>query len=76
PSLHFAPTHRWMKQQGWENDGLVPLDSAILPGARYIIVPGLDHTDTVAKKSILGNPIDRVLLWKTLLYLALSDRPT
>ena len=76
PSLHFAPTQRWMKQQGWENDGLVPLDSAILPGARYIVVPGLDHTDTVAKKSILGNPIDRVLLWKTLLYLALSDRPT
>ncbi len=76
PSLHFAPTHRWMKQQGWENDGLVPLDSAILPGARFIVVPGLDHTDTVAKKSILGNPIDRVLLWKSLLYLALSDRPT
>ena len=76
PSLHMAPTQRWMKKQGLENDGLVPIESALLPGARYIVVPGLDHTDTVAKKAILGNPIDRVLLWKSLLYMALSDRPT
>ena len=76
PSLHFAPTQRWMKKQGLENDGLVPLESALLPSARYIVIPGLDHTDTVAKKAILGNPVDRVLLWKSLLYMALSDRPT
>ena len=76
PSLHFAPSHRWMKTQGWQNDGLVPLNSALLPGARYVVLPGLDHTDTVARKPFLGNPIDRVLLWKALLYLALSDRPT
>ncbi len=76
PSLHFAPTQRWMEEQGLANDGLVNLESAVLPGARYIVLPGLDHTDTVAKKAILGNPLDRVLLWKSLLYLALSDRPT
>ena len=76
PSLHFALTHRWMEDQGFKNDGLVPLESAIMPGARYVIVPGLDHTDSIAGKPILGNPIDRVLLLKSLLYLALSDRPT
>jgi hypothetical protein len=76
PSLHFAPSHRWMKTQGLKNDGLVPLNSALLPGARYVLLPGLDHTDTVARKPLLGNPVDRVLLWKALLYLALSDRPT
>ncbi|MCZ6587765.1 MAG: hypothetical protein O7B24_07460 [Alphaproteobacteria bacterium] len=76
PSLHLAPTYRWMKGQGIENDGLVPLNSALLPGARYIVLAGLDHTDPVAAKPFLGNPVDRVLLWKSLLYLALSDRPT
>ena len=76
PSLHFVPSHRWMTGQGWQNDGLVPLYSALLPGARYVVLSGLDHTDTVARKPLLGNPVDRVLLWKALLYLALSDRPT
>lgn len=76
PSLHMVPTHRWMNKNGIKNDGLVPLSSAILPGARYVVIPGLDHTDPVASKPFLGNPIDRILLWKSLLYLALSDRPT
>ncbi len=76
PSLHVAPTYRWMHDESIENDGLVPVDSALLPNARYIVLPGLDHTDPVAKKPIMGNPIDRVLLWKSLLYMALSDRPT
>lgn len=76
PSLHMVPTYRWMRQNGIANDGLVPLDSALLPGARYVVIPGLDHTDPVAGKPLLGNPLDRVLLWKSLLYLALSDRPT
>ncbi len=76
PSLHMAPTHRWMTGNGIRNDGLVPLSSAILPGARYVVIPGLDHTDPVASKPFVGNPVDRVLLWKSLLYLALSDRPT
>lgn len=76
PSLHMAPTHRWMIEKGIKNDGLVPLNSAILPGARYVVIPGLDHTDPVASKPFLGNPVDRILLWKSLLYLVLSDRPT
>jgi len=52
------------------------LQSALLLGARFVVIPGLDHTDTVARKPVMGNPIDRVLLWKSLLYLALSERPT
>lgn len=76
PSLHMAPTYHWMKDNGVKSDGLVPLSSALLPGARYVVIPGLDHTDPVASKPFLGNPVDRVLLWKSLLYLALSDRPT
>jgi hypothetical protein len=76
PSLHVAGTYRWMRDQGVDNDGLVPLNSALLPNTRYVVLPGLDHTDPVARKPIMGNPIDRVLLWKSLLYMALSDRPT
>ena len=76
PSLHVAPTQLWMQREGLANDGLVPVNSVLLPNSRYFVLPGLDHTDPVARKPIMGNPIDRVLLWKTLLYLALSDRPT
>ena len=76
PSLHIAATYRWMRDQGVENDGLVPLSSTLLPNSRYVVTPGLDHTDPVARKPFLGNPIDRILLWKSLLYMALSDRPT
>ena len=76
PSLHVAGTYHWMKNQGVDNDGLVPVDSALLPNTRYVVLPGLDHTDPVARKPIMGNPVDRVLLWKSLLYMALSDRPT
>ena len=75
PSLHMAPTHLWMNDRGIENDGLVPLQSALLPNARYVVVRGLDHTDPIAAKPLKGNPLDRVLLLKSLLYLALSDRP-
>lgn len=75
PSLHLAATYRWMADKGIANDGLVPLASALLPGARYIVVPNLDHTDTVAARPILSDPVDRVLLWKVLLYLVLSNRP-
>lgn len=76
PSFHMAATHSWMERNGIKNDGLVPLNSALLPNTRYVVLPGLDHTDPVAGKPILGNPVDRVLLWKSLLYMALSDRPT
>ena len=73
PSIHMMPSYWLMKRRGLANDGLVPLDSTILPGAAHLVLGGLDHTDTIADKPILGDPIDRSLLLKALLYLVLSE---
>lgn len=54
------------------NDGLVPVDSAVLPHTRYIVAHGIDHNMTVTSTLILRNPLDRVALTKLLLVLVLT----
>ena len=54
------------------NDGLVPVDSAVLPHARYIVAEGIDHNMTVSSLMILKNPLDRVALTKLLLALVVT----
>ena len=54
------------------NDGLVPLDSAVLPHARYIVAGGIDHNMTTTDHLVLKNPLDRVALTKLLLALVLT----
>jgi hypothetical protein len=46
------PTGRWMKDLGLPNDGLVPVNSMVLPGARYVTLEGLGHGE-VATRHIL-----------------------
>jgi hypothetical protein len=36
----YGALARWMERQAGPNDGLVPLSSALLPGARHIVEPG------------------------------------
>ena len=37
----YLPLARWMERQGaGPNDGLVPVASTILPGARHAVLPG------------------------------------
>ena len=54
------------------NDGLVPVDSAVLPHARYIVASGIDHNMTTTDMLVLKNPLDRVALTKLLLALVLT----
>ncbi len=54
------------------NDGLVPLDSAVLPHAPYIVAQGIDHNMTTTDTLVLKNPLDRVALTKLLLALVLT----
>ena len=54
------------------NDGLVPVDSAVLPYARYIVADGIDHNMTTTDHLVLKNPLDRVTLTKLLLALVLT----
>jgi hypothetical protein len=64
--LHLA---RWLDRRGFgPNDGLVPVASALLPGARHLVVPGA-HRGTVAA----GHGRDPIGLLRRLLALALIE---
>ena len=54
----------WMERQGIRSDGLVPPANAVLPGMGCVMVPGIDHADTVLSRF---SNIDRVRLTKALL---------
>ncbi len=46
--LHLAAA-QWMERRGCgPNDGLVPVDSALIPGARHLVLPG-SHIATVSR---------------------------
>lgn len=46
--LHLAAA-QWMEKRGYgPNDGLVPVDSALIPGARHVVLPG-SHIATVSR---------------------------
>jgi hypothetical protein len=46
--LHLAAA-QWMEKRGHgPNDGLVPVSSALLPGARHVVLPG-SHIATVSR---------------------------
>ena len=46
--LHLAAA-QWMEKRGYgPNDGLVPVDSAFIPGARHVLLPG-SHIASVSR---------------------------
>lgn len=61
----FEPTRDLMLKWGVKSDGLVPVDSEMLPGADQIAVEGLDHLATVIK--VEHPAFNRVDFIKTLL---------
>ncbi len=61
----------FMLKRGIPNDGLVPVESAVLPGTDYVKIPGVDHIVTVmSNDSVLK--YDRARLTKTLLLMIIS----
>ena len=60
-----------MLERGLDNDGLVPVDSAILPGADYIKVEGVDHVVTVMSSDAIMK-FDRRAFTRALLALLIS----
>jgi len=49
PDRRYRPLARWLERRGGggPNDGLVPVRSALLPGARHVVLPG-SHRGLVA----------------------------
>lgn len=68
------PTTRWMDGLGLENDGLVPFNAAVLPGARFVKLAGLVHGQAATQHILSGCGIDHVDLLKALVALMLGER--
>ncbi|MCX5784154.1 MAG: hypothetical protein NTX59_00540 [Elusimicrobia bacterium] len=61
----LEPVRDLLLVQGMRNDGVVPVDSALLPGANFVKLSGLDHGVTVSPSSYIN--FDRVKFIKALL---------
>ncbi len=59
-----------MLERGIKSDGVVPLDSAVLPGADFVKLEGLDHGVTVRPSKTIT--LDRIKLTKAFLMMVLS----
>lgn len=66
----LEPIRKVIHDQAGVNDGLVPLDSAILEGSDFVKTSGVDHAMPVMKAS---EKLDREDFTKTLLYLLLKS---
>ncbi len=62
-TLLYIP-HDMLARDGIRSDGLVPLDSAVLPGMDSVKVTGIDH---IAPVTSAQQPFDRVRMTKALL---------
>lgn len=60
--------HELMRREGIPNDGLVPVDSAVLPGMDFVKVSGVDH---IAPVMPALQHFDRIRMTKILLSLVL-----
>jgi type VI protein secretion system component VasA len=69
PDRRYLALARWMERQGFgPNDGMVPVSSALLPGARHVVIGG-GHRGAVSK----GRGRDPVGLLRRLMKLALME---
>lgn len=72
PSTRW-PTARWMEGLGLKNDGMVPVNSTILPGARFVGLRGLGHGEVATNHILSGRRFDHVDLLKALFAMMLSE---
>lgn len=72
PQSRFEPGRLWMAAHGILSDGVVPTNSSILPYAPYVVIRGLNHTDTIDGDRPFGPPVlNDVLFLKAILAIAL-----
>jgi len=67
------PTARWMDGLELKNDGMVPVHSTVLPGARYVVLDGLGHGEVAARRVLSQRRYDHVDLLKALFVLTLRE---
>jgi hypothetical protein len=64
PSTALEIPHELMARDGIRNDGLVPLEAALLPGMDFVKVSGVDHIAPVMQAR---RPLNRVRMTQALL---------
>ena len=67
------PTGKWMDGLGLKNDGLVPVNSAILPGARHVLLESLGHGQVATRHILSNRKFEHVDLLKALFAVALGS---
>ena len=67
------PTGRAMEKFDLRNDGLVPVNSTVLPGAHYVMLDGLGHGQVAASHVLSGRKFEHVDLLKALFAVMLGD---
>lgn len=67
------PTGRWMERMGLKNDGLVPVNATILPGARFVGLRGLGHGQVATSNMLAGRTFEHLDLLKALFALMLAQ---
>lgn len=68
------PTRRWMESLGLSNDGMVPVNAAILPGSRFVTLKGIAHGEIATGHVFSKNKVDHVDLLKVLLSMMIEAR--
>ncbi len=66
------PTGRWMDELGLHNDGLVPANSMVVPGTRFVTLDGLGHGEVATRHAFAPRRMEHVDLLKALFALMLG----
>ena len=69
------PTGRWLNDLGLPNDGLVPANSMVLPGTRYVTLDGLGHGEVETRHLFSRRHVEQADLLKALFVLLLGGQP-
>jgi hypothetical protein len=75
-SAFMALTLGYLEGESIPSDGVVPTDSAILPGANHVIARNVDHNASVSTPLAASRPVDSERLLKVLFVLLLGPEWT
>lgn len=69
----FAIPRDFLEAQGYINDGLLPWQSSVLPGAEYVLLENFDHATSIRNSKKI--PFDRVHFIQTMLWMLRKRTP-
>lgn len=58
---NFELIRNWLEYRGYENDGLLPWQSSVLPHSDYVLLDGIDHATSIRHSKPIPFDRDRFL---------------